>query len=81
MVSTPEGFTDSSIMSPGPSVTMKNPSARKSLYQFFEVLYFKQKTSVQSQGAKKSKRNTIRPVIILWYSIPKRRVHNKQIDG
>ena len=46
MVSTPEKFTNNSTMSPRPSVTVRNPSARKSLRIFTEVLDVKNKTSV-----------------------------------
>ena len=46
MVSTHEGFTDKITMPPFPSVTVKYPSARKSLRQFTEVLDVKQKTAI-----------------------------------
>ena len=46
MVSTPYIFTDNSLMSPGPSVTVKNPSAGKSLRIFTEVFDVKNKTDV-----------------------------------
>ena len=38
MVSTPEGFTDNSTMSPIQYMTVKNPSERKSLRQFLDTL-------------------------------------------
>ena len=37
IIPTPEGFNDNNTLSPGSSVTVKNPSARKSLRQFTEV--------------------------------------------
>ena len=40
-------------MLPGPSATVKKPSARKSPRQFTEVLDVKQKTSVNMLGASK----------------------------
>ena len=46
MVSTPEIFTENSPMSPGPYMTVKNPSARKSLRLFNEYFSFKKKTAV-----------------------------------
>ena len=46
MVSTPDIFTDSSPMSPGPPMIVKKTSARKSLHLFIEVLDIKNKNSV-----------------------------------
>ena len=60
MVSTPDGFTGNSPMSPRKSVTVKNTSARKSLCHFFEALDVKPKTSVCRFCAAKSKRKVIR---------------------
>ena len=51
MVSTPEGFTDNSKMTPNPYVSKKNPSAIKSLRQFSETLDVKHKTAVCGLGA------------------------------
>ena len=53
MVSTPEVLTDKSPLSPGPSVIVKNTSARKSLCQFSEVLDVKQKTAICGLSADK----------------------------
>ena len=53
MVSTPEGFTDISKMSPSQSVTAKIPSARKPLNQFLEALDVKHKTDVRRLGSAK----------------------------
>ena len=38
MVSTPEGFSKKSTMSPSQYMTAKNPSANKLLYHFLEAL-------------------------------------------
>ena len=46
MVSTTEVFNENSLMSPGPYVTVKHPSASKSLRQFTELLDVKNKTAV-----------------------------------
>ena len=77
MVSTTERFTENSPMSPGPSVNVKNPSARKSPRKFTEILDVKKKASVQRLCADKSKYKAIRSGIMLWSSIPKKRVHTK----
>ena len=53
MVSTSEGFTENRPLSPGPYVTVKNPSARKLLHQFTELLDVKNKTVVHRLGAVK----------------------------
>ena len=66
MVFTPDILTDNSTMSPGPSVTFKNTSARKSLHLFTEVLVFKKKTAVLRVDAAESKRKTIRAYRVLW---------------
>ena len=53
MVFTPERFTDNSPMSPGPSMTVINPSAIKSLRIFTAVLDIKSKTAILRVGASK----------------------------
>ena len=53
MISTPDRFTDNSLMPYGPFVTGINNSAIKSLHIFTEVLYFKEKTDVFQLGASK----------------------------
>ena len=63
-------------MSPGPYVTVKNTSSRKSLHQFTEV-DVKQKTAVFKLVADKSKHKDIITGIMLLYRIPKRRGHTK----
>ena len=45
MVSTPEVFTDNIPMSPIQYVTVKNPSAIKSLHQFLDTLKVKPNTA------------------------------------
>ena len=70
MLSTPEGFTDNSPMLTGPSVTVKNSSARKSLRQFTELLYVKNKTAVRQLCADKSNRKALISGSMLWSSIP-----------
>ena len=77
MVSTPEGFTDNITTSPGPYVTVKKPSARKSLYQFTEFLDAKQKIVVRRLDASKSNIKSIIAGSMLWSSIPKRHEHTK----
>ena len=44
-------WAGTSPMSPGPSVNVNNPSARKSLHQFSEVLDVKKKTAICRLGA------------------------------
>ena len=53
MVYTPEKFTYNSPIPPGPSVTVKNPSARKPLCLFIEVFDVKNKNYVHRVGADK----------------------------
>ena len=77
MVTITEGFTDNSPMSPGPSVTVKNTSARNSLNKISPVLDVKQKTAIHRMGYSKTKRNAIRTYGMLWYSIHKQRVRTK----
>ena len=59
MVSTPEGLTHNSTFSTGLSVPENNPSARKPLHQFYEVLDVKQKTDVFRLGDAKSNNKAI----------------------
>ena len=77
MVSTPEGSTDNSLMTPNPSVSNKNPSAIKSLHQFSETLDVKHKTAVRRLGAAKAKCKAIKTGNVLWSNITKRRGHKK----
>ena len=62
-------------MSSGPSVNVKNPSARKSLHLFTEVLDIKNKTAFRRVCYDKTKRKEIRAVSMLWSIIPKMKGH------
>ena len=64
-------------MSPGDSVTVINPNARKSLRLFTGVLDVKNKTDVRQVGAAKSKRKAIRSDSTLGLIIPQKRVYKK----
>ena len=66
MVSTPEGFTNNSPISPMISTPVKKPSARKSLCLFTNILYVKKKTAIRRVGAAKSKRESIKAGTTLW---------------
>ena len=77
MVSTPDRFTDYSPMSPGPSVTVKNPNSRKLLHLFTKLSDTKNKYYVRQVGASKSKRKAIISFSMLYSSIPKSRRHTK----
>ena len=78
---TPDIFTDNITMSPGTSVTIRNPIARKPLHPFTEVLDVKKKTSSIRLGAAKSKRKATRSGSVLWSSIPKRKGLKKPNNG
>ena len=56
-------------MSPVTFVTVRKPSASKSICLFTEVLYVKKKTAVCQVGFDKSKRKEIRAGSVLWSSI------------
>ena len=77
MVSTIQEFTYNSPIPPGPYVTSKKPSARKSLHQLSEVLDVKKKTDTLMLFSDKPNRKAILSGIMLWYSTPKRRGHTK----
>ena len=64
-------------MSPGPSVTVKNPKAQISLCLFTQLFDVKNKTAVRQVGADKSNIKAIRSGSMLWSNIPKRRGHTK----
>ena len=66
MVSTPEGCTDYSPISPMTSTPVKKPSARKSLCLFTNILDVKKKTATLQVGASKSKRKYIKYVTTPW---------------
>ena len=57
MVSKLEGCTNNSPITPNPSVSTKNISARKSLQKFSEKLDVKHRTAVCRLGTPKAKRN------------------------
>ena len=60
MVSTPEGSTDNSTISPMTPTPVKEPIATKSLCLFTNMLYVKNKTAISRIGADKSKRKAIK---------------------
>ena len=60
IVSTTDGFTKNSPISPSQSMNVKKPSASKSLCQFLESLDIKHKNDVHRLGAAKSKHKAIR---------------------
>ena len=53
MVSTPEGFTNNSPISPMTPTQVKKPSASKSLCLFTNILDVKKKTAICRVGAAK----------------------------
>ena len=59
MVSTPEGFTRYSTISPMKSTPVKKTSARKSLCLFTNILDVKNKNATRQVGDAKSKRKAI----------------------
>ena len=77
MVSTPEGFTEKRPMSSGPSVSVKQPNASKSLRKFLETLDFKPNTAVRRLCTDKSNTKAIRACSVLWSSTPRRRGYRK----
>ena len=60
MVSTPEGFTFNSPISPINPTPVNTPSAQKSLCMFTNILYVNKKTAYRRIGAAKSKRKAIK---------------------
>ena len=60
MVSTPEGFTDNSPISPVTSTPVKKPSAIKLLFLFTNILDAKKKTSTRIVRSANSKRKKIK---------------------
>ena len=75
--STREIFTEISTMSPGPFLTIRNISERKSLHQFTEVLDDKKKNAFQRVGFTKSGCKAIIAGSILWSIITKKIGHTK----
>ena len=62
MVPNPERFTDNSQISPSQSMTVKNPSAQKSLSQILEELDIKYKTAINRLLMQNEKLKAIREV-------------------
>ena len=77
MVSTPEGFTYNSLMTPNPYIYTKNPSSRISLPQFTEILDVKHNTAVRSYGAARENYKAKKIGNVLWSNIEKRRGNEK----
>ena len=79
MVSTPEGITVNILMTIIISGNLNNPSARKLLSQFSEVLNVKQHNTVCIMGTDKRNPKSIRTDSELWYSINNWILHTKNI--
>ena len=77
MVSTPEGFTNSSTMAPNLYVYNKKPSAIKSLHKFTETLDVKHKTDVNRFGGAKAKHKGTKKDNALWSITAKLCDHTK----
>ena len=65
------------MLSRGPSVNIRNHSAKKPLRLFTGILNVKNKTTVHWVGADKSKRKVIISGSMLWSSIQNRREHTR----
>ena len=65
MVSTPEGCTNNTPMTPNPYVSDKSSSARKSLRQFIDTLDVKHKTAVRRFDAAKENCKATKKVNVL----------------
>ena len=81
MVSTPEGCTDKSPMTPKPYLYTKNPSARRPLYQFTETLDVKKKTDVRRFGEAEENSKAIKKGNALCSHIEKHCGHTKKPKG
>ena len=77
LVYTTQIIKNNSPISPGPSKTIRNPSARKSLRLFTEFLDVKNKTAVHRLGAAESNHKAIIAGSMFWSIIPKKKVHTK----
>ena len=75
MVSTTEGCTDNSPMTPNQYYPTKKPIERKVLRQFSEALYVKHKTDVHRLGVAKENHKVIRTGNVLWSNISKNPGH------
>ena len=80
MVSTPEGFTNNSSISPMTSAPVKKPSARKSLCIFTNMLDVKNKTATCRFISAKSKRKAIKYGTTPWALKTNRKVNSKIND-
>ena len=76
MVSTPELFTNNSLIYYMTPPTLKKPSARKSLCIFTNILDVKNKTAIRWFGAAKSKRKSIKAGTTAWALKPKRKINS-----
>ena len=79
MVSTPEGFTDNSLISLMSSTLVKKPSAQKLLCIFTNILEVKKETAYRQVEAAKSMRKAIKFVNTLWV-MRQNRKGNSKID-
>ena len=75
MVSTPEGFTNNSPISPMTSSPVKKPSAQKSLCMFTNVLYVNKKAAYRRVGDAKSKHKAIKYGNTPWELKKKQKCH------
>ena len=75
IVSTPEGFTNKSPISPMTSSPVKKPSAQKSLCMFTNVLGVNEKTAYRRVGAAQSKRKAVIYGITPWSLKQRRKGH------
>ena len=80
MVSTPEGFTDNSPISPMISTPVKKPSARKSLCLFTNILDARKKTATCQFGYAKSKCKAIKYGTTPWALNTEQKVNSKIND-
>ena len=77
MVSTPEGFTDNSTNMPLTSTPVKEPSARKSMCLFTNILDVKPKTARRCIVDAKTKRRAMKVGVIQWTKKTKRKGNSK----
>ena len=75
MFSTREGCNVNSPMTHNPSVSTKNPNARKSTCQFSETFDIKHKTDVYMLIAAKANNITTKKINLLWSNIANRYDH------
>ena len=80
MVSTTDGFTKDSTISPMKSTPVKKTSSRKPLCLFTNILYVTNKTDTSKVGADKSKCKAIKYETTTWILKPKRKGNSKIYD-